>query len=529
MQSRKLKIFGACMALLFSHSLSNAQLIKVIDQNDAVQFQKILSKTDIEKINQIDKNTAHTPLTRALSKGNSLFAKMLIDKGADVKLNNGNGDSPLYYAVDNKDLELAKIILSKGADVNTTDKYKGTPLHLAAKNCDTAMISLLLSFKANVNAVDDYGNTPLTESMSKDQPPIGDSTLYMLIGDYYILSDNKPSGRIEVHDTLVKHLETLNIKLSEKDGKKYIDEFTLYERYVPATCQLLAAGAKVCPHERGAKHPYNSIYGTKHLFHKMLLYRYSRECLPEDSIVKGAIESSLIRSDPFFPGIMLRLGDRSVVQSLNQPMVINTILNKISKMASEKNYNSYDYSSTRNYDFDPILCREYYDVLCKLFDMGLQDKDAQIVEWGRNAINSGYSVIFKDDIYKLMLLSSKSGSNPNIVLDSYFKTPYILWLTHQYGYSRLDKKAVHYLTIFKIIESTIENGASLDPAYDGNDSHYSNDWTPLSHAINDESEDLIRLYLSKGAKMDVAPVKRAFFYAPDPIKKILLDAGYTPQ
>lgn len=529
MQSRKLKILGACLAILFSYSLSNAQLIKVIDQNDAVQFQKALAKADIEKINQIDKNTAHTPLTRALSKGNSLFAKMLIDKGADVKLNNGNGDSPLYYSVDNKDLELTKLILNRGADVNTPDKYKVTPLHLAAKNCDTAMISLLLRYKANVNAVDDYGNTPLTESMSKDQPPIGDSTLYMLIGDYYILSDNKPSGCIEVHDTLVKHFETANIKLSEKDGKKCIDEFTLYKMFVPATWQLLAAGAKVCPHERGAKDPYSSIYGTKHLFHKMLLYRYSRECLPEDSIIKRAIESSLVRSDPFFPGIMLKFGDRSTVQSLNQPMIIKTILNKISKMASEKNYSSYDYSSTRNYDFDPILCREYYDVLCKLFAMGLQDKNGQVMQWGDDAINAGYSVIFKDDIYKLMLLSSLSGCNPNIVMDDSYKIPLILELTHEYGYSRLDKKSLNYLIIFKIIESTIENGASLDPEYNGNDSHYSNDWTPLSHAINDESEDLIRLYLSKGAKMDVIPVKSAFINAPDPIKKILLDAGYTPQ
>lgn len=529
MQSRKLKIFGVCLALLFSYGSLNAQLIKIIDQNDAAQFQKILAKTDLEKINQIDKTTGYTPLTRALYKGNASFAKMLIDKGADVQMKNRDGYPPINYAVEIQDKELVEMILLKGADANTMNNSKVTPLHIAARNGDTAMISLLIRHKANVNAVDDDGNTPLIKSLGKDRLAIGDSILYWLLGDYYLLSDNKPSGRIEVHDTLVKHLETVNIQLSEKDGKKYIDEFAIYKKVVPATYQLLAAGAKVCPREKGIRNPYNCINDTKHFFHKMLIYRYTGDCLPEDSIIKLAIESSLVRYDPYFPGIMLKMGDNSTVQSLNQSMVIKTILNKISMMASQSNYNSYDYSSTPNPNFDPILCREYYDVLCKLFTLGLQDKNAQVVKWGGKAINDGYSAIFKSDIYELMLLSSKSGSNPNRVLDDYFKTPYILWLTHEYGYSRLDKNSLDDRIIIKIIQSIIENGASLDPEYNGKDSHYASDWSPLSHAINDESEELIRLYLSKGARMDVAPVQAAFTSAPDSIKKILLDAGYAPQ
>lgn len=57
---------------------------------------------------------------------NSLL-KILIQKGANVNLKDGNGSSALHYAL--LDLETVKILLANGADVNALDRMGRTPLY----------------------------------------------------------------------------------------------------------------------------------------------------------------------------------------------------------------------------------------------------------------------------------------------------------------------------------------------------------------------------------------------------------------
>ena len=56
---------------------------------------------------------------------------------------------------------VAELLIQKGANVNVTDGQGGTPLDLAAQRCHPQVISLLISAHADVNKTANNGYTPL--------------------------------------------------------------------------------------------------------------------------------------------------------------------------------------------------------------------------------------------------------------------------------------------------------------------------------------------------------------------------------
>jgi ankyrin repeat protein len=92
---------------------------------------------------------------------NAAIAKMLIDRKADVNVQNDWGVTPLHYAITNKASKVTKLLLEAKAKVNTHNKYGVTPLHSATELNDPAVTKLLIDAKADVHAKDIRGRTPL--------------------------------------------------------------------------------------------------------------------------------------------------------------------------------------------------------------------------------------------------------------------------------------------------------------------------------------------------------------------------------
>lgn len=110
---------------------------------------------------------------------NVAVARLLLDKGLDVNVRDGFGFTPLMNAAENGNLELTKMLLAKGADVNavTAKPFKEvkngtiqlgefTPLLLAATHGPRDLVETLLSAGARVNVKDSRGMTPLHYAVS---------------------------------------------------------------------------------------------------------------------------------------------------------------------------------------------------------------------------------------------------------------------------------------------------------------------------------------------------------------------------
>ncbi|CCX31249.1 Similar to Ankyrin repeat domain-containing protein 50; acc. no. Q9ULJ7 [Pyronema omphalodes CBS 100304] len=74
----------------------------------------------------------------AIIKGHKEVACLLLEKGADVDIQDRFGNTPLSIAAQNGHMTATRILLEKGADINLRDNDGRTPLELAEQQ----MISL---------------------------------------------------------------------------------------------------------------------------------------------------------------------------------------------------------------------------------------------------------------------------------------------------------------------------------------------------------------------------------------------------
>jgi ankyrin repeat protein len=63
----------------------------------------------------------------------AVFARLLIQHGADVNAPDVDKSTPLHLASKGGHVEFAQVLIEYGADVNAEGNYKWTPLHLASR------------------------------------------------------------------------------------------------------------------------------------------------------------------------------------------------------------------------------------------------------------------------------------------------------------------------------------------------------------------------------------------------------------
>jgi ankyrin repeat protein len=89
-----------------------------------------------------------------LRRENLLFMRDLVTNGADVNIQNNNGDTPLHIAVRRGDKECVKTLLSLGAKVALQNSQGKTPIQLALDNRDTESAGILLGCVRVVDVTD---------------------------------------------------------------------------------------------------------------------------------------------------------------------------------------------------------------------------------------------------------------------------------------------------------------------------------------------------------------------------------------
>lgn len=129
--------------------------------------------------------TGATPLLRAAKALDAAAIRVLVAKGADLKLANTRGMTPLMAAaglgsvdadtrgiyttedVQKRSIESLTLLLEAGGDINAKDSRGLTPLHEAARWGWNDVVKFLVLKGANLDAKDNRGMTPVDSALGK--------------------------------------------------------------------------------------------------------------------------------------------------------------------------------------------------------------------------------------------------------------------------------------------------------------------------------------------------------------------------
>jgi len=95
---------------------------------------------------------------------NGTCTKELIEKGAEVNVKLvSNFNSPLHEAASNGNLDICKILVEAGATVNSDsgNGFGNTPMHTATRAGSLSIVKYLMEHGGDVNVVNNRGSTPL--------------------------------------------------------------------------------------------------------------------------------------------------------------------------------------------------------------------------------------------------------------------------------------------------------------------------------------------------------------------------------
>ena len=112
------------------------------------------------------------PIQLAAWNGHIDAVKFLLSHGTTVN-REGKNWSALHYAVFNGHVDLAKYLVSQGASVNATSPNGSTPLMLAAREGNDVLAKWLLESGADTQTKNDWGDTALTMAMRYDHYQLG--------------------------------------------------------------------------------------------------------------------------------------------------------------------------------------------------------------------------------------------------------------------------------------------------------------------------------------------------------------------
>lgn len=134
---------------------------------------KLAAKGDVKELEKLTKNKfwidiygkdGKTALMAAVASTKDSFVKALIGKGADVKIQDVNGNSALHVIaqkLSRKSSDLLKVLVDAGSELEAKNNSGETALLFAARGLNLAGVKILMKNGADKNALDQNGENAL--------------------------------------------------------------------------------------------------------------------------------------------------------------------------------------------------------------------------------------------------------------------------------------------------------------------------------------------------------------------------------
>lgn len=241
-----------------------------------------------------------TPLLYALSelqnKNDNRYleiAKELINKGADINLENILGITPIHFAAEIGNLEFFEILLNKGADLNLVCRKENNILHYAVKGRNKDIVARCLE-ESNVDITmkNQDGYSPIAFAVQTGDEAIISQLISQAV-NLSVLSGQKETSLLH-EATFSENINVLKILLKEGlsiDSQNINGETPLHYAVKNAEFAMIDAllklGAKIDAKDKGGLTPFDyAITEEKLLGAKVEFVRMPKNFLKENENVK---------------------------------------------------------------------------------------------------------------------------------------------------------------------------------------------------------------------------------------------------
>ncbi|OGF67958.1 MAG: hypothetical protein A2Y62_00730 [Candidatus Fischerbacteria bacterium RBG_13_37_8] len=147
----------SCKLVIFNKNKQCANLFFLLEEGNLEAANEYLSKGC--NINLKDAE-GKTPLMQATLAHKSKIVEYLINKDAQLNIQDNNGNTAVHYAID--DISILKNLINAHADLNIKENNLGlTPLHLASAKGEMHAIEELIKSGAHIDSEDNEKCTPL--------------------------------------------------------------------------------------------------------------------------------------------------------------------------------------------------------------------------------------------------------------------------------------------------------------------------------------------------------------------------------
>lgn len=164
----------------------------------------------VRKKNHVMENLSYTPMQVAVQKGEIQKVKTLIDKGADIKMRDVEGNTLLHLALQKScSKEMVELLTDKGVSLNEKNYQGLSPIHLAAQARSLDNIALLLDKGVAVDSRTPDQITPLYFAVKSG---------YVSGVDFLLKRGANPDGI----DSLNTGNKTVSIRLDHSPGGETI-------------------------------------------------------------------------------------------------------------------------------------------------------------------------------------------------------------------------------------------------------------------------------------------------------------------
>ena len=122
-------------------------------------------------VQEIDSETALTPLIEAALAGDKEIVALLIEKGADPAGRDGKGFTALHAAAHMGHVDIVELLIDQGVDLNDQQNTsKITPLHAAAERDYPDVAEVLILRGAEIDPKTGSGHTPVVMAVLNGHP-----------------------------------------------------------------------------------------------------------------------------------------------------------------------------------------------------------------------------------------------------------------------------------------------------------------------------------------------------------------------